>query len=66
MPTENAAAEVLLEVRDLHISFGRHAVLRGLNLIVPRGQTLAVIGESGCGKSVLLKTMIELADQADS
>lgn len=59
-PTENAAAEVLLEVRDLHISFGRHAVLRGLNLIVPRGQTLAVIGESGCGKSVLLKTMIGL------
>ncbi len=56
----SAAVDVLLEVRDLHVAFGRHAVLRGLNLVVPRGQTLAVIGESGCGKSVLLKTMIGL------
>ena len=57
---DSAAVDVLLEVRDLHVAFGRHAVLRGLNLVVPRGQTLAVIGESGCGKSVLLKTMIGL------
>jgi len=42
------------------VRFQRHQVLRNINLTVPRGQTLAVIGESGCGKTVLLKTIIGL------
>jgi phospholipid/cholesterol/gamma-HCH transport system ATP-binding protein len=42
------------------VRFGKQAVLRGINLAVPRGQTLVVIGESGCGKTVLLKTLIGL------
>jgi phospholipid/cholesterol/gamma-HCH transport system ATP-binding protein len=50
----------LVELRDLNITFGRQAVLRDLNLTVPRGQTLAIIGESGCGKTVLLKVIIGL------
>ncbi len=50
----------LLEVRGLHVQFGRQHVLRDINLVVPRGQTLAIIGESGCGKTVLLKTLIGL------
>jgi phospholipid/cholesterol/gamma-HCH transport system ATP-binding protein len=50
----------LVEVRDLHIRFGGNVVLRDINLTVPRGQTLAIIGESGCGKTVLLKTIIGL------
>jgi len=50
----------LLDVRSLHVTFGRQQVLRGINLRVPRGQTLAIIGESGCGKTVLLKTLIDL------
>jgi phospholipid/cholesterol/gamma-HCH transport system ATP-binding protein len=50
----------LIELRDLGVSFGRHAVLRDISLSVPRGQTLAVIGESGCGKTVLLKIIIGL------
>jgi len=50
----------LLDVRHLHVSFGKQSVLRDINLRVPRGQTLAVIGESGCGKTVLLKTLIGL------
>src|SRR5205823_11317712 len=53
-------APPLLEVRQLDVTFGRQAVLRDINLRVPRGQTLAVIGESGCGKTVLLKTLIGL------
>jgi phospholipid/cholesterol/gamma-HCH transport system ATP-binding protein len=50
----------LMEVRELHVQFGRQGVLRNINLAIPRGQTLAVIGESGCGKTVLMKTMIGL------
>lgn len=50
----------LVDVRHLDVTFGRQAVLRDINLRVPRGQTLAIIGESGCGKTVLLKTLIGL------
>ncbi|HUY89315.1 MAG TPA: ATP-binding cassette domain-containing protein [Pirellulales bacterium] len=50
----------LIECRQLHVQFGRQAVLRDINLAVPRGQTIAVIGESGCGKTVLMKTLIGL------
>jgi phospholipid/cholesterol/gamma-HCH transport system ATP-binding protein len=50
----------LIELRELGVSFGRQTVLRDISLSVPRGQTLAVIGESGCGKTVLLKIIIGL------
>ena len=50
----------LVEARGLHVSFGRQHVLRGIDLTIPRGQTLALIGESGCGKTVLLKSIIGL------
>ncbi len=64
MPKEDQKSSAeqipLIEARDLHVQFGRQQVLRGINLSVPRGQTLAVIGESGCGKTVLMKTMIGL------
>ena len=42
------------------VDFGRQRVLRDIDLTIPRGQTLAIIGESGCGKTVLLKTIIGL------
>ena len=51
---------VLLETRELHVQFGRQHVLRDINLQIGRGETVAVIGESGCGKTVLLKTLIGL------
>jgi phospholipid/cholesterol/gamma-HCH transport system ATP-binding protein len=46
-------------------SFNDHAVLKGLDLSVDRGETLVVIGRSGCGKSVFLKHVIGLM-RADS
>ncbi len=52
--------EPLIELAGLGVRFGRQQVLRDINLSVPRGQTLAVIGESGCGKTVLLKSIIGL------
>ena len=54
------AVDPLINVQDLNVRFGRQQVLRDLTLSVPRGQTLAVIGESGCGKTVLLKAIIGL------
>jgi phospholipid/cholesterol/gamma-HCH transport system ATP-binding protein len=50
----------VIELDRVTIRFRHHVVLRDLSLRVPRGQTLCVIGESGCGKTVLLKLMIGL------
>jgi len=58
MPASNLPNVV--EIRKLCVQFGRQSVLRNIDLNVPKGQTLAVIGESGCGKTVLLKTLIGL------
>jgi phospholipid/cholesterol/gamma-HCH transport system ATP-binding protein len=50
----------LLQVEGLSVQFGQQLVLRDISLDIPAGQTLVVLGESGCGKTVLLKTMIGL------
>ncbi|PHS00963.1 MAG: ABC transporter ATP-binding protein [Blastopirellula sp.] len=55
----------IIEVENLSVQFDNHLVLRDLSLIVPRGQTLAIIGESGCGKTVLLKTLIGLIQPSE-
>jgi len=52
--------ESLIELRELSVRFGAQSVLRDVDLAVPSGQTLSIIGESGCGKTVLLKTIIGL------
>ena len=49
-----------IEVRDLHKSFGGKQVLRGVNLSIQPGESIAVIGGSGTGKSVLIKNIIGL------
>ena len=56
----DAAQPPLLEVDRLAVHFGRQQVLRDISITVPAGGTLAVLGESGCGKTVLLKAMIGL------
>jgi phospholipid/cholesterol/gamma-HCH transport system ATP-binding protein len=50
----------LIELHDLSVAFGRQQVLRDINLSIPRQQTLAIIGESGCGKTVFLKIVLGL------
>ena len=50
----------LVRLEAVDVVFGKNEVLRNINIDIPRGQTLAVIGESGCGKTVLLKTIIGL------
>lgn len=63
---ENTMQEPILSVENLHVKFklrGKtlHA-LRGVTLNVYRGESLAIVGESGCGKSVLNKNFIGLLD----
>jgi phospholipid/cholesterol/gamma-HCH transport system ATP-binding protein len=60
MSSPAAAEAPLLVVEQVSVSFGQQRVLADINLAVPRGQTLVVIGESGCGKTVLLKLLIGL------
>jgi phospholipid/cholesterol/gamma-HCH transport system ATP-binding protein len=50
----------LVRLERMGVELAHHAVLREIDFQVPRGQTLAIIGESGCGKTVLLKTIIGL------
>jgi phospholipid/cholesterol/gamma-HCH transport system ATP-binding protein len=50
----------MIQVVDLHKSFGHNKVLQGVNLRLKHGETLVIIGQSGCGKSVLLKHIIGL------
>ena len=49
-----------VEINDVSVSFGRNQILRDINLKIPAGQTVALLGESGCGKTVLMKTIIAL------
>ncbi len=50
----------MIELSDIHKSFGENHVLRGVKLRIDRGESLVVIGGSGSGKSVLLKHIIGL------
>jgi phospholipid/cholesterol/gamma-HCH transport system ATP-binding protein len=54
------AGEAIIEVRDLVTRFGTHVVHDGLDLDVYRGEVLGVVGGSGTGKSVLLRTIVGL------
>jgi phospholipid/cholesterol/gamma-HCH transport system ATP-binding protein len=50
----------MIEIRDLHKSFGAQQVLKGVDLTIRDGELMAIIGESGGGKSVFLKHLIGL------
>ncbi len=50
----------MIEIIDVHKSFGNNHVLKGLDLTIRQGETVGVVGESGCGKTVLLKHILGL------
>ncbi|HLA35323.1 MAG TPA: ABC transporter ATP-binding protein [Rhodocyclaceae bacterium] len=47
--------EPLVEIRDLNFSYDKRPILTGVNLTVPRGKVVAIMGSSGCGKTTLLR-----------
>ncbi|HEY5224671.1 MAG TPA: ABC transporter ATP-binding protein [Microbacteriaceae bacterium] len=53
-----------IAVRDLHVRRGRHSVLHGLNLTVPRGMVVGLLGPSGCGKTTLLRCVVGVQNVA--
>lgn len=57
MPESDPPTEPLLEVQDLVSGYGRQPVLRGLSLLVARGESVGLIGPNGHGKTTLFRTM---------
>lgn len=49
--------EILIKARDLCKSYGKHEVLRGINVEISKGEVVAIIGPSGCGKSTFLRSL---------
>lgn len=50
----------MIQFQDVHKSFGNNHVLRGVNLAVTKGESMVIIGGSGTGKSVLIKSVLGL------
>ena len=61
----DAPGGVALSVRQVHKSFGALAVLNGIDLDIPAGQFVAIVGKSGCGKSTLLRILAGLDVQSE-
>jgi peptide/nickel transport system ATP-binding protein len=60
MPLDSQPSSPLLSVRNLNICFGSNQAVRGLDFTIDAGETLALVGESGCGKSATALSMMRL------
>ncbi len=65
MNEEKLLSKPIVEIKDLHKSFGENEILKGFNLILNEGESVVVMGKSGSGKSVMIKCLIGL-EQYDS
>lgn len=55
----------MIEIKNLHKRFGQNKVLNGVDLDIFPGETIVIIGKSGCGKSVLIKHIVGLLQPDD-
>ena len=62
---QNAPPEAIVSLRGITNRFGEHAIHQGLDLDIRKGEILGLIGGSGAGKSVLLRTILGLNKQAE-
>ncbi|UGS22737.1 ABC transporter ATP-binding protein [Flavobacterium channae] len=62
---DTTSKNTIIEIHDLHKSFGNNVVLNGFDLVLNEGENLVVMGKSGSGKSVMIKCIIGL-EQPDS
>jgi len=58
-------SDVVIEMQHLKKSFGNNHVLRDINLVINKGENLAILGQSGTGKSVLIKCIVGLVEIDD-
>ena len=59
---KNKTKKTILDIKNLKKTFGNHVILENINFNLLEGESLAIIGASGSGKSVLLKNIIGLLD----
>jgi peptide/nickel transport system ATP-binding protein len=54
------SGQPLLSVSDLRVNYGEYQAVKGVSFTVARGETLALVGESGCGKSTTAMAIMRL------
>lgn len=65
IPPREGGEVTLVEIKNIHASYGPVKVLNDINLNIRRGSTVAVVGESGSGKSTLARVIMGLLPQTD-
>jgi phospholipid/cholesterol/gamma-HCH transport system ATP-binding protein len=61
-PVKPKSRDKVIEINNLKKGFGTQEVLKNVSLYLFKGENLAVLGKSGCGKSVLIKCIVRLCD----
>jgi len=56
----SGATRPIIETRGMCLQFGRQVILKDISLKINKGETVAIIGESGCGKTMFLKALVGL------
>lgn len=60
--TSSRAPDQIVEIDDLSFTYDVRPVLRGINMRIPRGKVIAIMGQSGCGKTTLLRIIGGMLD----
>ena len=53
----------MLNIENLKCGFGKHEILHGISLTIPKGQITAIVGQSGCGKTTFLKALNRMVEE---